>query len=656
MPAPISNGLLRQSARTLGVLALVVAPWRTSHAQTPLHPLDQLSAREHWDIYEALQSSGKLDSTFRILFEGLKAPPKSDVLAWRAGQPLKREATVHLTQGKFGYEAVVDVTAKKLLTWTQLPGKQYMTSAAEGDAAEGVAMKDPRVKAALRKRGVTDFTHVNCGPANNGYFDLPEERNLRVLHVTCGDDRGRISGYGESFDGFVVVVDLTNEKVLRIVDDGGARSGLPDGHSPEEIGPTRAPVNAVEMIQPKGATYTLNGHEVSWQNWKFQFRMDMRRGLVLSRVRYVDGGRERSVMYEGSLSELFVPYMDPNDPWNYQGYFDLGTYPSAFGGIASSLEPGVECPLYATYFHSYVVTNKGAPRERQRTSCLFERGGSDVAWRHTRGGGGINEARPRTDLVLRMYMNAGNYDYLFDWVFQQDGSITVNLGATGMDQVKAASGTPQDNDFGRMIASKLIGVNHSHFFSFRLDMDVDGTSNSLMVDRLRTTTLPASNPRRSVWTVNTLTAATEQDGMRMSPMSAPEVWRIVNPAEKNAFGWPVGYEIEAHGAMSLLSPDDYMAKRARFIEHTLWVTPYAANELFAAGDYPTNSVAGDGLPKWTAANRPIANTDVVTWVSLGFHHVPRPEDWPVMPVAWHSFSIKPVGFFNRSPAIDIPRR
>ncbi|MBY0489553.1 MAG: hypothetical protein K2R93_06900 [Gemmatimonadaceae bacterium] len=624
-------------------------------AQTPTHPLDQLSAREHWAIYDALQASGKLDSTFRILFEGLKEPPKSEVLAWRPGQPLHREATVHLTQGKLGYEATVDIGAKKLLTWNALPAKQYMTSFAEFGAAGELAMKDARVKEALKKRGITDFTHVSCDPQNNGYFDLPEERNLRVLHLTCSDDRGRVSGYGEAIDGLVIVADMTNNKILRIVDVGGQRSGMPDGHSPEELGPTRAPVNEVQMVQPKGATYALNGHEVSWQNWKFQFRMDMRRGLVISQVRYTDGGKDRSVMYQGSLSELFVPYMDPNDPWNYQGYFDLGTYPAVFGGIASSLEPGVECPLYATYFHHYVVTDKGAPRERQRTACLFERNAGDVAWRHTRGGGQVNEARPKTDLVLRMYMNAGNYDYLFDWVFQQDGAIVVNVGATGMDQVKAATGTPKDNDFGRMIADKLIGVNHSHFFSFRLDMDVDGPTNSLMVDQLKTTTLPPSNPRRSIWTVNTLTAATEKDGMRMSPMTAPEVWRIVNPAQKNAFGWPVGFEIEGHGAMSLMSPDDYMRQRAGFVDHTLWTTPYSPTELFAGGDYPTNSVAGAGLPKWTSANRPIANTDVVTWLTLGFHHVPRPEDWPVMPVAWHGFAIRPVGFFNRNPSADLPR-
>ncbi len=638
------------------VLGGALASASRASAQTPMHPLDQLSAREHWAIYDALQASGKLDSTFRILFEGLKEPAKGEVLAWRPGQPLKREATVHLTQGKLGYEATVDITNKKLLTWNALPAKQYMTSFAEFGAAGELAMKDKRVVDALKKRGITDFTHVSCDPQNNGYFDLPEERNLRVLHLTCSDDKGRISGYGEAIDGLVIVVDMTNNKILRIVDVGGQRSGLPDGHAPEELGPTRAPVNEVQMVQPKGATYALNGHEVSWQNWKFQFRMDMRRGLVISQVKYADGGKDRSVMYQGSLSELFVPYMDPNDPWNYQGYFDLGTYPAVFGGIASSLEPGIECPLYATYFNHYVVTDKGAPRERQRTACLFERSAGDVAWRHTRGGGQLNEARTKTDLVLRMYMNAGNYDYLFDWVFQQDGAIVVNVGATGMDQVKAATGTPKDNDFGRMIADKLIGVNHSHFFSFRLDMDVDGPTNSLMVDQLKTTTLPPSNPRRSIWTVNTLTAATEKDGMRMSPMTAPEVWRIVNPAQKNAFGWPVGFEIEGHGAMSLMSPDDYMRQRAGFVDHTLWTTPYSPTELFAGGDYPTNSVAGAGLPQWTKANRAIANTDVVTWLTLGFHHVPRPEDWPVMPVAWHGFAIRPVGFFNRSPAADLPRQ
>jgi primary-amine oxidase len=644
---------MRRSA-LLGFALLLIAA--ASHAQAPTHPLDGLSGREHWVIYDALMASGRTDTSTSYLYVGLDEPPKAEVLAWRAGQPFRREALVHLIQGNRGYEAVVDLAARKVLSWTEVPGRQYMASRDENAAVSKLALADPRVREAIRKRGVTDFTHVGCFPANHGYFDLPEERGQRVVHATCEDDRGRVNGYGETFEGLVVVVDLTAGRIVRVVDSGArSRSGAYGDHDRDAIGPTRTTPNPVLMVQPAGPSYTLDGQQVSWQSWKFHFRVDARRGVVLSQVRYADGGRDRSIMYQGSLSELFVPYMDPNDPWNYQGFFDLGTYPSLFGGIASSLERGVECPDYATYFDAWVVTDKGRPRERVRAACLFERSAGDVAWRHGREGGNVIEARPRRDLVLRMYMTAGNYDYLFDWVFQQDGSLRMDAAATGMDATKTAAGTPTDESYGRLIAPGRVGMNHSHFFSFRIDLDVDGPRNTLLVDRLRTQRLPAENPRRSIWAVETSEARTERDGMRMSTMAAPEQWRFVNPAVKGPYSGFVGYQIESHSAMSLLAPDDYMQQRGAFTEHMLWVTPYDRRELYAAGDYPTSSTAGDGLPRWTAANRPIAGQDVVAWVTMGFHHVPRPEDWPLMPVARHSFEIRPVGFFARNPAIDLPK-
>jgi primary-amine oxidase len=620
------------------------------------HPLDGLTAREHWAIYDALIASGKTDSTTRYLYAGLQEPPKAEVLAWRRGQPIPRAALVHLVQGRRGYEVVVDLTGKRVASWKEVPGRQYMTSRGEAEAAEELALKDSRVRAALARRGVTDFTHIGCSPANHGYFDLPEERNRRVVHVTCGNDYGRVSGYGEAYEGLVVVVDLTEEKILRVVDTGVQPATGPIGdHDAEAVGPVRETRNPVSMVQPLGPSFDLAGQEVSWQNWKFHFRVDPRRGIVLSLVRYTDGGRDRSIMYQGSLSELFVPYMNPDDPWNYQGFMDLGTYPSMFGGIASTLEPGVECPLTGTFFNAMVVTDKGRPRERARAACLFERSAGDVAWRHGRDGGAVIEARAKRDLVLRMFMTAGNYDYLFDWVFQQDGTLKVNLGATGMDQTKGITGKGNEEVYGRLIAPNLVGINHSHFFSFRLDLDVDGTANSLLVDQLKTERLPTANPRRSLWKAQTTSPATELEARRHSTMNAPELWRLVNPGVKGAYGSPVGYQIEGHGAMTLLTEDDYMQRRAGFTNHTLWVTPFRSEELYAAGDYPTLSTAGDGLPRWTAANRSIANTDLVAWLTMGFHHVPRPEDWPIMPVAWHSFEIRPVGFFPRNPAIDLPR-
>ena len=647
---------IHPTLRGCALLALAVSGRPPLTAQAPGHPLDGLSAREHWVIYDALIASGKTDSTTRYLYVALHEPPKSEVLAWGRGREFRREALVHLVQNRAGYEAVVDITGKRVLSWKEVPGRQYMTSRGEQEAAESLALKDPRVRAALARRGVTDYTHVGCGPANHGYFDLPEERNRRVVHVTCGDDRGRVSGYGEGFEGLVVVADLTENKILRVLDTGSQpRTGPYGDHDAESIGPTRDIRNPVSMVQPLGPSFLVDGQEVSWQNWKFHFRVDPRRGIVLSLVRYTDAGRDRSVMYQGSLSELFVPYMDPSDPWNYQGYYDLGTYPSSFGGIASTLEPGVECPATGTYFNAIVVSDKGRPRERARAACLFERYAGDVAWRHGREGGLVIEARPKRDLVLRMFMTAGNYDYLFDWVFQQDGTLKVDVGATGMDQTKGISGKGGDEVYGRLIAPNLVGINHSHFFSFRLDLDVDGTANSLLVDQLKTERLPASNPRRSLWKTETTAPSTESAAMRHSTMGAPEIWRVVNPGVKGAYGGPVGYQIDGHGALTLLTEDDYMQRRAGFTNHTLWVTPYAGDELFAAGDYPTVSTAGDGLPKWTSANRRIANTDLVAWLTLGFHHVPRPEDWPIMPVSWHSFELRPVGFFARNPAIDLPK-
>ena len=88
----------------------------------------------------------------------------------------------------------------------------------------------------------------------------------------------------------------------------------------------------------------------------------------------------------------------------------------------------------------------------------------------------------------------------------------------------------------------------------------------------------------------------------------------------------------------------------------MWVTPYKPDELYAAGDYPTQSHGGDGLPAWTAANRPIENTDIVAWYTFGMHHVVRAEDWPVMPTVWHEFELRPFDFFERNPALDLPPR
>jgi primary-amine oxidase len=647
--------------RRSALLLLLVLPL-PALAQEPTHPLDELSAAEHWALYETLRAHDGVEEDAEFLYAGLNEPPKAQVLAWRPGQPFGRQARVHLVQSHTGYEAVVDVANRTVLEFREVTDRQYMAAPMD-DSALSDLKEHPDMVAAFEARGITDLSKVGCGVGSDAYFDTEEERGRRVGRVRCTNRVGRVSGLGVPIENLVAIVDQKNGEVLRVIDDGPTGADAPSigEHHDEAVGPARKRLPPIILSQPEGPGYELDGHEVSWEGWRFHFRVDQRRGLVLSQVGHQDGDEFRSVLYQASLSELFVPYQDPSEPWNHQAYFDLGTYPSDFGGVASAMEPGLDCPAHATFFDTWVVQSSGSPRERQRVACLYERPGAEPAWRHTRDGG-VVESRASRDLVLRMIMGAGNYDYLFDWVFMQSGVIRVNLAATGIDQMKSVqarsaaedSGDPDDR-YGRFVAPHLVAVNHSHIINFRFDFDVDGQNNSLLVDRLVTERQGPDNPRRSVWRAETEVAKRENDAMRTASLTAPEYWRVVNSSRVGPTGYPSGYMVEGHGIMSLLSPDDYLQQRAGFTEHTLWATPMNPRELFAAGDYPTNSAAGQGLPQWTAANRDIEDTDIVLWYTTGFHHVARPEDWPILPLELHGFNLVPAGFFERNPAIDLPR-
>ena len=132
-------------------------------------------------------------------------------------------------------------------------------------------------------------------------------------------------------------------------------------------------------------------------------------------------------------------------------------------------------------------------------------------------------------------------------------------------------------------------------------------------------------------------------------------WIVTNPGAKNTLGQPTGYAlIPGENAVPFALPDSWIRKRAGFLNAHVWVTQYAEGERFPAGDYPYGAHGGDGLPKWTAADRPIDNRDVVLWYTMGITHNPRPEDWPVMPTYEAGFKLLPWGFFAKNPAMDLP--
>jgi len=182
---------------------------------------------------------------------------------------------------------------------------------------------------------------------------------------------------------------------------------------------------------------------------------------------------------------------------------------------------------------------------------------------------------------------------------------------------------------------------------------VAGTNNSLSVDRIVPTEFEGP---RSGWIVESEVAATEGDAQLDYKAESPSVWRVINPDADGPSGNKPGYVLRPGNsiAYSLLSKDDMAQKRGGFTNHHLWVTPHEPDEFYAAGLYPNQSDGTGGLPAWASADRPIENTDIVVWYTAGFHHVPRTEDFPVMPTVFHQFELMPFNFFDGNPALDIP--
>lgn len=622
------------------------------------HPLDALETNEYETTLTALAESGRVPDGSLYQSITLHEPAKELVRAWKPGSPMTRSAIAVIKNGPRTYEAVVDLDAKRISDWREVKGVQPGILLDEWALAQELTVSDPRWQAAMAKREITDFEQVFCAPLSAGYYAIPREEGRRLLKVPCTDLRGTTTNiFGKPIGGVHAIVDLNAREVVDVIDTGVIPIPHdPGNYDPESIGDVREALKPVTVSSPRGHNFSVDGQVVTWQNWSFHFRMDRRAGLVVSLAGF-DG---RPVMYQGYLSELYVPYMDPAVDMFFRTFMDVGEY--GFGLLATSLAKGSDCTDNAAYFPAVLqIMGDGEPVTLENAICLFERNAGNPAWRHSELINGTHESRAKVDLVLRMASTIGNYDYFLDWVFTQAGEIRVDVGATGLDLVKGVDATSmshpsaaEDTRYGTLVAPNLVAPYHDHFFNFRLDLDVDGTANSFIRDAPVTKKLDASHPRKSIWVLNSHTAQHEEDAKLRINLQKPAQWRFVSNDRTNAVGNPTGYVLQpATNFLSLLVDDDFPQKRGAFTNYHLWVTPYDASQKYAGGDYINQSKGDDGLAVWTRDNRSVENTDLVVWYSFGMRHITAAEDWPVLPTKWVSFTLKPFNFFDRSPVIGL---
>lgn len=619
----------------------------------PLNPLDEGEIRE---VKQLLLSAGDIDTTYRFFVINLKEPPKSEVLQYQPGATFRREALAVLYDWSSNktYEAVVDLNEKSVKTFKHIPG--VTAGGLNGDTLTDVLLKkDSLWVSGLKKRGIhpdsVATSYVFAGPLG---IAPPDHREM-----ICTPQYKNKKYHELLIDGLVAYVDLTSRKVLRILDDGG--KGF---YKPEDIGyfdpvvDSSVPENKpLHILQPEGENFSIEGFEIKNDQWTFRIGIDNREGLVLYNVRINDNGKLRPVLYRASIAEMFVPYGSTDLTHAAWNYFDVGAYRlgQADPAMVNRLKAGADVPMNAKFMSAVFHDEAGEPMIRDSVVAVYEEYGGPL----TRHGAFSLEAR---NLVVKYFTRVWNYDYGIMWIFHQDGTIDLRTELTGIVGIKgvnrttdAPGGSDQTADgnyFGTLVAPHVEAVNHQHYFSFRLDLDVDGAEN--LVEEMNTVVVPSSqnNLYENGFVRQMSLIKSESEGNRNLNASSNRSWMVADSKAVNSLGQLKSYMIMPGGNTIPYSATGSGARRmADFLESNLWVTAYKESEMHPAGEYPNSRGVSDGLRKWTNDNENLVGKDLVVWYNLGITHMVRPEEWPIMNTHTLGFSLVPFGFFESNPVI-----
>ncbi|MEZ5925802.1 MAG: primary-amine oxidase [Hyphomicrobiaceae bacterium] len=614
------------------------------------YPLDPLSAEEIAAAVTIVRRDGGLDGTAWVETVAVAEPEKA-VLEDKSRRWRKAEICFYERSSGKTFEGIVDLAEGTLESWSYVPGAHARIVIDEFNDGMTIAAADPEVQAALRKRGITNFDRVVIEPWAAGNFDIPGEEGQRIAYGHCwlADEEGD-NPYAHPIANLHPVIDLRARKVLR-VDDFGI---VPVPPAPAKISRRttfRTDLKPLHITQPEGPSFTVDGHEVRWQKWRFRVGFNVREGLVLHQIGYEDGGRLRSIMHRASMSEMVVPYGDPTGGNFRRNAFDTGEY--GIGQLLDSLTLGCDCLGHIHYFDMATHDWSGASKVVKNAICMHEED-YGLLWKYTNWlNGEVTSARSRR-LVVSSIATIGNYVYGFFWYFYQDGSIGIELKATGIPFPTGIA--PGDRSpYGETVAPGITSHVHQHCFSFRFDMAIDGERNAVREVDCEMAPAGSGNPYGNAGKVIVRPLESELQAQRPMDLARSRYWKVINPSVNNALGTPVGYKlVPGVNSFPFLRPESPVGKRAAFMFNHFWATKYHPNELFAAGKYPNQHAGGDGLPKWTKRDAKLEGERIVAWYTLNYHHLPRPEDFPVQPVVYANFHWMPSGFFDKNPALDVP--
>ncbi|KAH9827342.1 Copper amine oxidase 1 [Teratosphaeria destructans] len=633
------------------------------------HPSDPLS-REEITAAVAIVRKEHPDVFFNAVT--LWEPRKAAMMKWLASpdtvpRPARVADVVAIGRGSKVFDGLVNLNEGRLVKWALTEGVQPLITMEDLQIVEKVVRKDPKVIEQCGIIGIPpeDMHKVYCDPWTIGYDErfgsgirLQQALMYYRPHV---DD----SQYTYPLD-FCPIFNSDTEEIIHI-DVPKIRRPLntapPINYHADAIAKEvgyRKDVKPINISQPEGVSFTVDGRTVSWQNWSVHVGFNYREGIVLSHITFNDRGAVRPVFWRISLAEMVVPYGNPEHPHQRKHAFDLGEYGGGY--MTNSLSVGCDCKGAIHYMDADFVNRAGDAQTIKNAICIHEED-AGILFKHNDFRDDSCTVTRARKLVISQIFTAANYEYCVYWSFMQDGTVQLEIKLTGILNTYSLNPGESAAPWGTEVYPGVNAHNHQHLFCLRVDPNIDGPNNTVFQADAVAAEAPVGSTENfygnAFYAKKTKldrqgTAKCDYDG------SSSRTWEMANENKINPYSKkPVSYKLVSREVPSLLPKEGSLVwKRAGFARHAVHVTKYSDDQIHPAGRHvpQTSGSPSQGLPLWQSQNpdESLENTDVVLWHTFGLTHFPSPEDYPVMPVEPMTVLLRPRNFFTQNPCMDVP--
>ncbi|KAM3593474.1 uncharacterized protein V6R79_013681 [Siganus canaliculatus] len=491
-----------------------------------------------------------------------------------------------------------------------------------------------------------------------GYFIHPIGLELLINHRNLDPSQW----YVEKVWYNSVYFDSVEELIEKYESGDVEKIKLPQ-HDPSDLYSTYIPrgdsntatnIHGPKFVEPQGHRYHIDRNFVEYAGWSFAYRVRSSAGLQVFDLRF-NGER---IAYEISLQEAIAFYAGDTPAAMQTKYIDAGW---AMGASTYELASGIDCPETATFADLYHYFDTDKPLRHKNALCIFEMNTAIPLRRHFNsdfeGGYNFYGGLENTVLVLRTTSTVYNYDYIWDFLFYQNGVVEVKVSATGY--IHATFFTPNGLNYGTKVYNYVLGNLHTHLIHYKVDLDIAGRDNTFETMDLKFVNF--TNPWSPDHTVlqsqlHKTQHKTERSAAFRFNKKMPRYLHFTNPKEKNKWGHQKSYRIQFNSHADSVLPRGWKEENGiSWSRYPLAVTRHRDSEATSSSLYTQNNPWKPvvSFEDYIRNNEDIINKDLVAWVTVGFLHVPHSEDIPNTSTPGNAvgFFLRPFNFFDEDPSL-----